>query len=363
MDANKPQANTLKVFFEVYDSIYRPPEWLKMPDLQEFIWQYADMVTIYYNKLPGITEKIARKAAEKRIPTYIPNKQPYLTYNRQSLQYHYKYTDEHLDFKGPAEVNIALFCITPTFPDLKYIHILAVYGPKMHTMQCPDYKYLSAVKSLEIRQHKYTDMVADCFRKIRAVFVSKGYRRLIIHGFGGMGQSRILLECLELNPVKIFRKLAYKYLADLFKPADPLCSGRELLFNELGEVFPDSEIESYFGANVGLNWQQTTLNTDKYTTHASGDNKPPIRRPIVRSTHIPISELVEQLDQAELDKTLVIINWDRYSILGNGHRHDNSLAGKLGSISAVSLLSYPFTNPGIQYVGITTANKIEPQSI
>ena len=231
--------NALKAFYEIYEPKYRPPRWLRLPEMQEFIWKYADMVTVYYDKLPGLSDKLASKVVSKRIPTYIPNTQIYLTYNKQSLYHHFKYTDENIDFKGQAEVNVALFCITPTAPDLKYVHILAVYGPKMHTLQCPDYKYLSSIKSVEIRQTKYTEMVSDCFRKIRAVFQGRGYNRLIIHGFGGMGQSRLLLACLDINYAKIFRKLAYKYLADLFKPSDPICAGRELLFNELDEVaFP-----------------------------------------------------------------------------------------------------------------------------
>lgn len=64
---------------------------------------------------------------------------------------------------------------------------------------------------------------------------------------------------------------------------------------------------------------------------------------------LDIQTLLDNLSQAELDESLIINAWDPFSLVGNGNAGDISLDGYIGRISAAGVLSWPITNPQIQW--------------
>ena len=164
-------------------------------------------------------------------------------------------------------------------------------------------------------------MMAAAFRHIRVCFLEGGFRRLIMTGLG-MGNFKCYAEELDIDAEHVFRECLFRGLGDLFIPdtttSVPESGKREMWLNCIRTVV----LREHIPAELR---QQVVLKA------------------------LDIQTLIDNLSQSELDESLIINAWDPFSMVGNGNAGDISLDGYFGRISAAGVLSWPVTNPQIQW--------------
>ena len=304
--------------FGCYHPCYKPPKWVGQPEFQDVIYKYASRAKVYYPSGANLAE--VKKLATHREPTNLGGDK---LYNRDQLLAEYGYTESPYQIGSP---NIAIFCRTPVITGrtispmrVKYANILSAIAPALDTQDQADYRYLASDPRQPKRCYKYACMMAAAFRHIRICFLEGGFRRLIMTGLG-MGNFKFYAEELDIDAEHIFR---------------------ECLFRGLGDLFLDSgDNDGYSGREMWLNCIRTVVLREHIPVE--------LRQRVVLKA-LDIQTLLDNLNQAELDESLIINAWDPFSMVGNGNANDISLDGYVGRISAAGVLSWPITNPQIQW--------------
>jgi hypothetical protein len=81
-------------------------------------------------------------------------------------------------------------------------------------------------------------------------------------------------------------------------------------------------------------------------------------------TDIEYTGVIDEIKNLQGNKICYINAWDPHSIAGNGNENDKSLDGYIGANSAISLLSWPPTNPVLaKKVGYTNDKNIPKRDI
>jgi hypothetical protein len=298
--------------YSCYQLVYRPPLWVGQSEFQSAVWKYASHAKVYYPYGASFSE--VKQLATQREPTNLGGDK---LYDRERLLAEYGYAESPYKIGSP---NIAIFCRTPVLttrmisPDrVKYANILSAIAPALDTQEQPDYRYLASDPRQPKRNYKYACMMAAAFRHIRTCFIEDGYRRLVMTGLG-MGNFKYYAEELDIDAEHIFRECLFRGLGDLFTPA----TGKEMWLNCTRAVVLREHIPAELRNQVILK-------------------------------ALDIQTLLDNLKQTELDETLIINAWDPFSMVGNGNAGDISLDGYIGRISAIGVLSWPITNPQIQW--------------
>ncbi len=298
--------------YACYQPVYRPPLWVGQPEFQEAVWKYAARAKVYYPDGSSFLE--VKQLATQREPTNLGGDK---LYDRERLLAEYGYSENPYKIGSP---NIAIFCRTPVLTTrmistdrVKYANILSAIAPALDTQEQPDYRYLASDPMQPKRNYKYACMMATAFRHIRTCFLEGGYRRLVMTGLG-MGNFKYFAEELDIDAEHIFRECLFRGLGDLFTQE----SGKEMWLNCTRAVVLREHIPAELKSQIVLKG-------------------------------LDIQTLLDNLKQTELDETLIINAWDPFSMVGNGNAGDISLDGYIGRISAVGVLSWPITNPQIQW--------------
>ena len=323
-DANGQQNNSpaqelvpeIARLFTCYHQVYQPPKWVGQREFQQAIYKYASRAKVYYPSGANLAE--VKKLATQREPTNLGGDK---LYNRDRLVAEYGYAESPYQIGSP---NIAIFCRTPVITTrmispakVKYANILSAIAPALDTQDQPDYRYLASDPRQPKRNYKYACMMAAAFRHIRVCFLEGGFRRLIMTGLG-MGNFKCYAEELDIDAEHVFRECLFRGLSDLFR----------------------SDTSNNYGREMWLNCIRTVVLRE----HIPAE----LRQQVVLKA-LDIQTLIDNLSQAELDESLIINAWDPFSMVGNGNAGDISLDGYVGRISAAGVLSWPVTNPQIQW--------------
>jgi len=286
--------NTIDKIFEIYNSGFKPPLWIKKFNLEHC---YNETIC-YYDYGNDIT--IIKELMTFREPVNI---QSYRPYNSALLNQYFGYKLSIYNTKSP---NIAVYCYTPVkiHSKIHNIHVLNVIGVNLNNVLQPDYQRI-----FENGNKEYIRMVCLVFKKIKYCFMKKKFKNLVLHGFG-LGDDAKFASSLNIDP-KIVFKVAFE---EIFKDVNPSW-GKNIFFNNL-----DIQV--------------------KYP---------------VEHTQFFLNDLILHfIDQ--LEETLFINAWNPFSFIGNGNKNDDSLDGYFGRISAMSILGWTITNPNIRYETVNNVN-------
>lgn len=289
-----PLTTNIDKLFEIYNSGFKPPLWIKKYNLNH----YYDKTICYYDH--GNDINIIKNLLTFREPVNI---EFHRCYNAKLLKEYFGYQISSYNINSP---NIAVYCYTPVkiHSKIHNIHVLNVIGVALDDIKQPDYQRI-----FEKGNKEYVKMICLIFKKIKYCFIKKKFKNLVLHGFG-LGNYSKYAKNLNIDPTKVF-KIAFE---EIFKDINPLWE-RHIIFNNIN-----------IKVNYPVEYKNSSLN----------------------------DSILDFGD--ELEETLFINAWDPFSFIGNGNKKDNSLDGYFGRISAMSILGWTITNPNIKYEAVENVN-------
>jgi len=292
--------DTIQNLFATYFEGYEPPQWIKKFSFLPVHWKRT---ICYYDD----------KSDPETVVTLLRQREPVNIgmmrfYYEERLNDYFGYDQSPYDTESP---NIAVYCYTPVNIKIKErvyfksdIHVLNVIGVALDKPQQPDF-----IRIQQKGPAEYIRMVCLVFKKIKYCFLTKNFKTLVLHGFG-LGDFSKYAKQLKIHPKKVF-KIAFD------------------------EIFKD--ISHEWGKQIIFN--QIDLEVDYPVIHKKQD----------------IRSLIYELHRS-LESVLFINAWDPFSIIGNGNAMDESLDGNFGTITAMSVLGWPLTNPDITYEKVGSVN-------
>lgn len=288
---------TIEKLFDTYLEGFAPPPWIKK---FKFSDKYLKSTICYYDK--GNKKEEIVNLLTLREPVNINMVQ---LYHEDLLMDYFGYEKSIYNSNSP---NIAVYCHTPikiknTKSD---IHVLNVIGVALDNMEQPDF-----IRIVEKGRDEYIKMVCLVFKKIKYCFMTKNFKRLVLHGFG-LGNYAKYAKTLGIDVHTVFQVAFNEIFADI----NPKW-GKEIVFN-----------------NIDIVVDYPVINEDKYLD----------------------ALILKYRKEKKLETTLFINAWDPFSMIGNGNEMDDSLDGYFGRISAMSVLGWPLTNKNISYQEVGDVN-------
>lgn len=288
---------TIQKLFDTYLEGFAPPQWIK-----KFIFsdKYLKSTVCYYDK--GNKKEEVEQLLTLREPVNINMIQ---LYHEDLLMDYFGYKKSVYDSNSP---NIAVYCYTPIkIKTIKSnIHVLNVIGVALDNMKQPDF-----IRIVEKGRDEYIKMVCLVFKKIKYCFMTKNFKRLVLHGFG-LGNYAKYATMLGIDVHKVFQVAFNEIFADI----NPKW-GKEIVFN-----------------NIDIIVDYPVIHQDKYLD----------------------ALILKYRKENQLEHTLFINAWDPFSMIGNGNEMDDSLDGYFGRISAMSILGWPITNKQLSYQEVGDIN-------
>lgn len=286
---NRKQESLKKSFYDLVRTMERgtyPPMWIAKKDLSK----YMDKAKVLYD---GSLETAIILATQKE-PCRL---------NGQRMYDEEKFRDIFGYSRAPrilSDESIAIFTKTPVrigpgeFVD---INVMSVTWPNLEDESLPDLERLRNLSSKTERSKRVEGWFQRIFSKIAAVKNRERMDKIVFLDTGLDGSIRIAAEQFGLDMVDILNKVCVDYI------------GVQNLFS-LG------------------------------------------------STHISLTEplwgnVVENIrklsgDEA-FDRTMFVNSASPVALLGNGNEISESADGKLGRITAISVLGWPVLNTWVQY--------------
>ena len=315
---------TIKKLYRVYDEGYQPPNFILKIHKNKII-EYMKNTIIYYEKNKDRILSFTREPVNIEMERY---------YNLKKM---YKYFGYEKSLYNEKSSNISIFTKTP-IQIINYknnrlikldINVLNVIGIALDTKKQYDYIRLNKIKNINKRIYEYESMVKSFFIKIKKCFYEKKFDILFLSAIG-LGNFSLLSSELKIEQDKIFIKIFNETFQEIIQ--NNISNKKIILW-----CFPHNTLniiknkKNIYICNLKLQDLLYNIYDNNYYYN--------IKDNINRS-------------QINIDKILFTNAYDPYSIVGNGNNNDNSLDGHFGRISAMSILSWPFTNPYIEYVKI-----------
>jgi hypothetical protein len=315
-----------KTLFGFYNKSHRPPEW---------VIEYVENVSLYRQdacksrcySMDDRTDAI-RKVLGERQPVNIAMGLN-LHYNPSGFQkafgfggYCSGYT-ELINEQGIGPTtrlppNISVYCYTPMQHGTSYIghqHVMNSIGVALDTKEQPDYKVLIK-KSDEERLSEIKRVVHESYQCFLACAQDLNIDRIAICHLGGGAFSTEFSNLCEGNYIEMV------WLPVVSK-----------LLNEEGKFLKEIRLLS------------SKMNEDEESQENLKSLNVLLKKGICKVTHG--GSIPGAANKESSDKVLFQNAWDPHSIAGNGNKADKSLDGFFGRSSAISVLTFPITNPFI----------------
>lgn len=283
--------NKVKKLYDIYQSSYVFPEWVKDPlELQNLNW--ADTI-IYYNSKDDFLK--VKKIATEREPVNIAMSG---YYNEKKLQENFGYSKGGYKDSTPDCLmpNISIFCRTPVIFNnerIDTINVINLIGYAFDNKKQPDYLYFM----------KNGILNKDALKL--------AYAKVWVYAFIAAFQHR-------LKKIQVFG-----VGSGYFRPN---CIGE----NEFLREYVDDAI--IFASQI----------VPEYSKDIKVEREPDF--------FIPGS--LFNLSKKEIDNTLFVNAWDPWSMVGNGNKGDRSLDGFYGRCTAMVPLCWPIINSEINYQSV-----------
>lgn len=282
----------------IYHHAYQFPIWILKFMEHEQYEKYASQCIIYGDD--NATQIEIEKVALQREPVNI-NGNRY--YNLDAMDKFFGWKSSNYN---DTCSNIAIYCPTPikvkrddSYKETKLIHIINIIPPVINIeINDDDNEY--------VNEKLYIPLFCNLFKKIFECAIEKKLKNIILTDFG-LGQLSYILGGGLKNSYITALKQTYTSYKPLLK-----------------------QITIYF-YNTNYKFARKCLYAIELPENILSDS---------------VEKLFTTKSLWSFNKHSLYINTSNpYAIMGNGHENDNSLNGQIGRISAISVLSWPLTNP------------------
>jgi broad specificity phosphatase PhoE len=323
LTGSEPKMSAVDKLFACYDDGFAPPGWVREQFVQNRSFHaHASRSVCFYDSRVA-TKHDVRKVLTEREPVNIGMQK---NYDVSRMEQYFGGSgvsgyEEYFDHRETAlPPNIAVYCITPVMTTRGVItrHVINSVGMAFDVKSQPDYQYFEE----SLRTHNFSKIlriVTQAYRFVARCAMKLNLRKIAICHLGG--------GCFaNLFPPGIWGSGERSYLANVWMPA--VCA--------MVDEFKDSIDVLYL---VGQNGETNNVHM--------------LRMAVTRRTSTvkveSLGNVPEALEGDHMNDVLFQNAWDPHSVAGNGNRADESLDGHFGRISAISVLTFPPTNPHISY--------------
>jgi protein-tyrosine phosphatase len=325
-------AATARRLFSIYEKKCKPPDWvIAFMNTPKYV-SYARRARCY--SADGRTGAV-RKVLTERQPVNIA--MHLLLYDKRVMQSSFGfggevsgYTDLARAQTTPREErrlppNISVYCYTPMRSDnggdLKMRHVINSVGVALDEYTQPDYKIVFA-KPESVGLSEIKRVVREAYQCLLACARDLNLQKIAICHLGGKSFARLYPGESEA------------YIRDVWLPVV------STLLNEEGQFLTEVML---LGAE---------------SEHSSGVTSLREALKIPLCIVSPGFKIPGSAFKEGSEAVLFQNAWDPHSIAGNGNTFDNSLDGFFGRSSAISVLSFPATNPFIEIKTISVKSTI-----
>lgn len=281
--------------------------------------EYAKHSVVYYDKGDEFID-VYKLSYFREAVNMTMSFRNYITFLGSKKGYYGTYYEKH----NKLAPNIAIFCRTRVFPYdneifvQKDINVINSIGYGFDTPLQPDYNFFSKNNWAIVKDEKlYLTYQKKIIHKIFCCAIQNKLTNIII-GSVGAGYFGAMIEGGPAKATYFLFKAIRDYISENLQKI--MATIKEISFMT-GKNYESIEETMTFIKNV-------QLKTEK-------------------EQRIP--DVITNKTQEELNKTLFVNAWDPWSIVGNGNAVDESLDGRFGRRTDMSILSWPVTNPWIKY--------------